>query len=212
MRNVAVRGGFLSVVWHFPGFLFDVVQMDLMHMGNLRVAQDCAGNVLFEVFERLGGVAARPQATTARMKHNMQDAATDLGVELPLTKLQYTTFMKEGVPRFRMKAAVTRHLLPVFLRVIEIHFPPRDDPRPPSLPVPAMSLPHVRGVPQLVGEAIAAMGAGTKPQALRNLHVACTGSISSWAAVAAAAPQAEASRHAPRVRSDWEPSTVLQLR
>ena len=45
-------------------------------------------HVLFEIFERLSGVASRPQATTARMKHYMQDAATDLGVELPLTKLQ----------------------------------------------------------------------------------------------------------------------------
>ena len=91
-----------------------------MHMGDLGVAQDCAGNVLFEIFERLGGVASRPQATTARMKHYMQDAATDLGVELPLTKLQYTAFMNEGVPRLRMKAVVTRHLLPVLLRMIEI--------------------------------------------------------------------------------------------
>ena len=90
-------------------------------------AQNCAGFVLFEILERLGGVAARPQATTARMKHCMQDAATDLCVELPLTKLQYTAFMKEGVPRLRMKAAVTRHFLPVLLRMIEIHFPNRDD-------------------------------------------------------------------------------------
>ena len=51
-------------------------------------SQNCARS-LHEIFERLGGVAARPQATTARMKHCMQDAATDLGVGLPLTKLQY---------------------------------------------------------------------------------------------------------------------------
>ena len=31
--------------------------------------------------------------------------------------------VKEGVPTLRMKAAVTRHLLPVLLRMIEIHFP-----------------------------------------------------------------------------------------
>ena len=50
---------------------------------------------------------------TARMKHCMQDAATDLGVELPLTKLQDTASMKEGVPRLKTKAAVTRHTLRV---------------------------------------------------------------------------------------------------
>ena len=81
------------MVWQIRGFFF-YVQMDLMHMGDLVAAFDCAGNVLHEIFERLGGVAARPQATTARMKHYTQDAATDLGVELPLTKLQHTAFMK----------------------------------------------------------------------------------------------------------------------
>ena len=69
----------------------------------------CAGTqtiVLHEIFERLGGSPARPQATTARMKHHMQDAAT-VGMELPLTKLHHKAFMKEGVPRLRMKAVVT---------------------------------------------------------------------------------------------------------
>ena len=181
MRNVAVRGGFLSVIWQIPGFLFDYVQMDFMHMGDLGVAQDCAGNVLFEIFERLGGVASRPQATIARMKHYMQDAATDLGVELPLTKLQYTAFMNEGMPRLRMKAAVTRHAPPSPCAPQDGRdpYPTERRPRPPSLPVPAMSLPHVRGILQLVGEAIAAKGAGTIPQALRTLHVACAGSVGS---------------------------------
>ena len=122
----------------------------------------------------------RPQAATPRMKHYMQDAATDLGVELPLTKLQYTAFMKEGVPRLRMKAAVTRHLLPVLLRMIEILLPTPRRPRPPSLPVPAMPLPRVRGILQVVGEAIAAKGAGTFPQVHRTPHVACAGSTHSW--------------------------------
>ena len=117
--------------------------------------------------------------------------------------------MKEGVPRLRMKAAVTRHLLPVLLRMIEIHFPPLQRPRPPNPLVPAMSLPRVRGIPQLVGEAIAAKGKGTFPQARRTLHVACVESVSSWTAVAPVAPETEASRNASRVRSDWEPSTVL---
>ena len=44
------------------------------------------------------------------MKHCMQDAATDLGVGLPSTKLQYTAFIKEGVPRLRLKAAAAAYL------------------------------------------------------------------------------------------------------
>ena len=83
-------------------------------------------------------------------------------------------------------------------------------PRPLSLPVPSMPLPHVRGILQLVGEAIAAKGAGTFPQALRSPHVACA--IGSWPSVAAVARQAEASCNASRVRSDLEPCTVVELR
>ena len=33
MRSVAVRGWLLSVVWQIPGFLFNYVQMDFLHMG-----------------------------------------------------------------------------------------------------------------------------------------------------------------------------------
>ena len=43
-----------------------------MRMGVLEAAQDYAGFVLFEIFDRLGDVAALPQATTAPMKHYMQ--------------------------------------------------------------------------------------------------------------------------------------------
>ena len=71
--------------------------------------------------------------------------------------------------------------------MIEINFPLRDDHD--CACVPAMSLPRVRGILQLLGEAIAAKGAGTVPQALSTLHVACAGSLSSWTAVPAVAPE-----------------------
>ena len=48
-------------------------------------------------------------------------------------------------------------------------FPTPRRPRPPSLLVPAMSLPLERGILRLVGEAIAAKCVGTLPQALRTL-------------------------------------------
>ena len=111
-----------------------------------------------------------------------------------------------------MKAAVTRHLLPVLLRMIEIHFQPRDNhDRRVYLCLRCLCLVYEESH-SWSGEAIVAMGAGTVPQALRTPHVASAGSVSCWAAVAAVAPEAEESRHAPRVRSDWEPSTVLELR
>ena len=125
---------------------------------------------------------------------------------VPSTKLQYTAFRKASVPKLRMKAAVTRHLLPVLLKMIEIHFPPRDDQD------RRIYLSHAEGILQLVGEEIVEKGARTAPRALRTLHVACAGSICSLAAVAAMAPEAEASRNASRVRPDREPSTVLELR
>ena len=139
----------------------------------------------------LGGVSARPQATTARVKHCMQDVATDLGVELPLTRQQHTAFMKERRAKVEDEGAGDSPPSPCAPQDDRDPCPTPRRPRPPSLPVPAMSLPHERGVPQLVGEVIVAQGAGTIPQALRTLHVACAGSVRSWAAVAAVAPEAD---------------------
>ena len=142
----------------------------------------------------------------------MQDAATDLGVELPLNKLQYTAFNEGRRAKVEDEGGGDAPPSPCARQDDRDPSPTPRRPRPPSLLVLAMSLPHVQGIPQLVGEAIAAKGAGTIPQALRTLHVACAGSTGSWTAVAAVAPEAEASRNASHVRSDWEPCTVLELR
>ena len=75
-------------------------------------------------------------------------------------------FMKEGVP-LRMKAAVTRHLLPVLLRMIEIHSSPSDDhDHRVHLCLRCLCLMYEDR------EVIAAKRAGTAQQALRTLHVA----------------------------------------
>ena len=101
------------------------------------------------------------------------------------------------MPTLRMKTAVTRHLLFCASQDDGDPFSTPRRPRPPSLLAPAMSLPRVRGILQLVWEAIVAKGAGTTPQALRTLHVACAGSIGSWTAVTAVAtkPKHHAKHH-----------------
>ena len=191
--NVAVRGGFLSGVWRVPGFFFDYVQMDSMHRRDLGVAQDCGGNVLFEIFERLGGVAARPPTTTARMKHCMQDAATDLGVELSSTKLQCTSFMKGGL-----------------LRIIEIHFPPRDD-------LDRRVYLCLRCLCLMSHKFYSWSGNRSRQRAWEPYHRHFThckslaGSVCSSTAVAAVAPEGR-SISASLVRSEWESSTVLDIR
>ena len=50
MRSVSVPCGFNSVDWQVPGFIFNYAQMDTIHMGDLGTAQNCAGNVLCEIF------------------------------------------------------------------------------------------------------------------------------------------------------------------
>ena len=71
----------------------------------------------------------------------------------------------------RMKAAVTRHLLPVLLRMIEIHFPPcADHDRRVYLCLRCLCLVY-KEFYSWSGEAIAAKGAGTIPQALRTLYM-----------------------------------------
>ena len=110
--------------------------MNLMHVRDLGQAQDCAGNVLYEIFQRLDGVLARPQATRARMKHHVQDDATDLGVDPPLTKLQATALMKERGAKVEDEGGGDAPPSPCAPQDDRDPFPTPRRPPPPSLPAP----------------------------------------------------------------------------
>ena len=108
--------------------------------------------------------------------------------------------------------AVTRHLLPVLLRKIEIHVPPATTTTAESTCACDVSASCTRnstagrGGDRSKGRGNCTAGTSHSTCRLRGR------SSSSWTTVAAVAPEAEASRNTSRVRTDWEPSTVLELR
>ena len=88
-------------------------------------------HVFFEIFDRFGVFcgAATGHDSADEALHARQ-LPTDLGVDLPLTKLQYTALAEGRRAKVEDEGGrVTRHLLPVPLRMIGIHFPPPRRPR-----------------------------------------------------------------------------------
>ena len=76
----------------------------------------------------MGEQVTRPEATIARMKAFMKEAADDLGcVQVSLSKLKLKAFFNNNKVCLKLKAAASRHLMPVVLRLLELHFPVRDD-------------------------------------------------------------------------------------
>ena len=54
------NGGYISGIFNIPGMLLDYHVGDLMHAGDLGVLQPLLGNVLFELFQSMGGMITKP--------------------------------------------------------------------------------------------------------------------------------------------------------
>ena len=128
MQERIQAGGYVSGVFAWPGFSFHGIVLDWMHMCDLGVAQACLGNILWEVFLRLGGLVTHEHPTMTRILNYLCDAAHDLGHQMPISKL--TLGMIRGSdqrPKLKEKAGKTRGLVPIVLRMLELHFPPEGD-------------------------------------------------------------------------------------
>ena len=120
------EGGYLSSVFSWPGFTFDMVILDWMHMADLGVSQTCLGNILFELFrgDAIAGLVSRPEPGLGRLQAYLAEAAHSLGLTLPFSSLQLSMIRAENLqPRLKLKAAKTRRMVPIVLRMLEIHFP-----------------------------------------------------------------------------------------
>lgn len=121
------EGNYISPVFSWPGFVFTCIILDWMHMVDLGIAQECLGNILFEVFRELGGLITNPDPTLAALLLLLQDAANSLEVPCPFSKLTFGMLRQDGKPRLKAKAAKTRHLVPIVLTMLHDHFPPKND-------------------------------------------------------------------------------------
>ena len=76
----------------------------------------------------MGEQVTRPAATIARMKAFMKEATDDRGcVQVSLSKLKFKAFFNNNTVCLKLKTAASKHLMPVVLRLLELHFLVRDD-------------------------------------------------------------------------------------
>ena len=107
---------------------FHGIVLDWMHMCDLGVAQACIGNILWEVFLRLGGQISQENPTMTRIMNYLADAAHDMGCPMPFSRLTLGMIRGSDLrPRLKAKAAKTRALVPILLRMLAMHFPPEGD-------------------------------------------------------------------------------------
>ena len=81
------EGRYLNDVWRWPGFVFESITLDWMHMADLGTTMVILGNVLFECFQELGGLVTRPADGLARLVVFIADAAHQIGQEAPFNKM-----------------------------------------------------------------------------------------------------------------------------
>ena len=128
LENRLASGSYISQVFSWPGFHFGSIVLDWMHMVDLGCAQQCLGNILFELFKAMDGRIGDPGQVLGRLHTYLGDVAHSLGVQVPFTKLTLTMIRGEDMkPRLKLKAARTRAMVPLVYGLLETHFPPTGD-------------------------------------------------------------------------------------
>jgi len=123
------QGQFVSAIWQVPGFCLATVRPDWMHVCCLGVLQYLCGNVLWELFQFLGGSFRSARTAGSKLENMAQASARSLGIPLSVTNL--TVYMFRGganeKPKMKTKAAQGRKYLPVLLEMLTNYFPHDDD-------------------------------------------------------------------------------------
>ena len=81
---------FVSAILEFPGFHLSFLRPDWMHMADLGTLQYLQGNLLWDVFTKLGGVFRRSKAACGKIQSMLSMCASRLGLEQPFHSLVVT--------------------------------------------------------------------------------------------------------------------------
>jgi hypothetical protein len=115
---------FRSTIWSIPGFSIRFCRPDFMHSCCLGILQYMLGNIMFELFQSLGGTFLKHQHACGLLENIMKLAAKELQVPPPFNSL--TLGMFRGAPskrpRMKLKAAEGRYFLPVLLLMLSKMF------------------------------------------------------------------------------------------
>ena len=114
----------VSGVFKIPGFRFESIYLDMMHMADLGITQITCGNILWELFLQLGGSVAHPRAALDNLSAVLKGAAHDLDSQWPFSRLRLERFRTTSKkPRLVAKAAKTRYCVPIILQCLKEYFP-----------------------------------------------------------------------------------------
>ena len=94
-------------------------------MSCLGILQYLLGNCLWEMIEALGGNHTRSRTACSRLLNMIDVCARSLGEETPINTLTVTMVRASATakPKFKGKAAESRHFLPIVLQVLSVCFP-----------------------------------------------------------------------------------------
>jgi hypothetical protein len=120
---------FISIMWSLPGFRVTSIISDWMHVCDLGVTQYVLGCSFDFLFMRIHGRRTRSAPFCLAMTSLIKTASRVLGQPAPVNKLTYGMFRPRSSkqPRFRCKAANTRHMVPVVLFIFKELCPQTDD-------------------------------------------------------------------------------------
>ena len=124
-----------SPIWQIPGFLVSYCAPDFMHVSCLGILQYLSGNVLFEVFQHLGGTRDNHVRVCGVIRNMARQSAKALNMAQPLSKLTigmicsgFTDRKAKGQkPKMRLKAAQGRYFLKVLHHMLQRLLPLTSD-------------------------------------------------------------------------------------
>ena len=103
-----------------PGFISSFTLPNLMHTADLGTSQSTIGNIWAEIFSSLHGTAAEKDAHFTFL---IKTVSHLLGVPVPLKDFTEEMCIKGGQPQRKTKAAETRYMVPVTIKVLVQFFP-----------------------------------------------------------------------------------------
>eukprot|EP00959_Pyramimonas_sp_CCMP1952_P044879 937504-Pyramimonas_sp.AAC.1 len=97
MREIFEQGKYMSVFWTIPGFILPYIVCDVMHVCDLGITQYLNGNIVMELFRRIGGLRTRPDETLADIAGFVKMASKSLKYSKPpLNKLTLGMIQAKG--------------------------------------------------------------------------------------------------------------------
>ena len=79
--NQFLSGRYVSKFWSLPGMKYKYLSLDLMHVSDIGILQYLLGNVLWEMFLKLGGVVGTPSRALGLIVTNVKLACRNIGLE-----------------------------------------------------------------------------------------------------------------------------------